>query len=103
MYYRVGYRFDPDPAALQGIPFHVDVSDPGYEEYWGDEVQVFHKPRAIRPLPPEAFPDAAHFFYSDGKLSTIDRGGRVLGSMTAVIQITGGDDKLTDDEDPIIL
>ena len=103
-YYRVGYRFDPDPAALQGIPFHVDVSDRDYEEFWGDEVQVFHNPRAVRPLPPEAFPDAAHFFYSDGKLSTIDRGGRVLGSMTAVFQITGGGDKLTYNEgDTIIL
>ncbi|WP_281801861.1 hypothetical protein [Methylocystis echinoides] len=84
-YIRMGYVFDPDPNALVGIPFSIDVSNPAYTEYWGDEVQVFHNPRALRRVPPEAFPDAAHFFYENGKLSTIDRGGRVLSSMTMIL------------------
>ena len=92
-YFRLGYRFDPDPEAVQGIPFRVDVNDPEYEEYWGDEVQIYHNPRAVKPLRPEAFPDAAHFFYADGKLSSIDREGRVLSSMTIVLKITGEEDE----------
>ncbi|MCC6920055.1 MAG: hypothetical protein IT548_12700 [Alphaproteobacteria bacterium] len=86
-YIRVGHRFDPAPEALEGIPFSSDVSDPTYEEYWGDELQVFHNPKAVRPLPPEAFPDAAHFFYEDGQLTSIDQGGRVLGSFTMALKI----------------
>ena len=90
-YIRIGYLFDPDPEALVGTPFKVDISDPDYEEYWADEVQVFHNPRASRPIPLEAFPDAAHFFYKDGKLVTQDRPGRVLSSVTIVFQAV--DDK----------
>jgi hypothetical protein len=87
-YVRIGHFFDPDPNAVVGIPFSVDVSDPSYDERWGDEVQIFHNPRAVRPLAPEAFPDAAHFFYQDGELTTLDRGGRVLSSLTMVFHLT---------------
>lgn len=83
-YYRIGHLFDPDPDAMVGIPFKVDVSDPAYNEYWGDEVQVFHNPRALRPLPPQALPDAAHIRFSDGKLLADALPGRVLSSMTLV-------------------
>jgi hypothetical protein len=91
-YIRIGHVFDPDPDAYVGIPFRVDVSDPQYQEFWGDEVQVFHNPRAKRPLHPEVLPDAAHFMYRDGEVITYDRGGRVLSSLTLVMRIT--------DEDP---
>lgn len=84
-YIRIGEQFDPNPNALRGIPFSIDVEHPDYEENWGDEVQIFHNPRASRPIPPAAFPDAVHFFYENGRLSTIDRGGRVLSSVTLVI------------------
>lgn len=84
-YYRIGFRYDSDPAAVRGIPFSSDVNDPEYEEYWGDEVQVFHNPRATRPLPLEALPDATHFFYDDKEPTVISHGGRILSSMTFVI------------------
>ncbi len=83
-YIRIGYLFNPDPEALMGIPFKADVSDPSYDEGWGDEVQVFHNPRAIHPIPPPLLPEAAHFFYQDGMLKTLDRGGRVLSSITFI-------------------
>lgn len=102
-YFRLGYKYDPDPAALHGIPFHMDVSSPNYEEYWGDEVQVFHNPRAIRPLPPEAFPDAVQYSYQSGELSVTAHEGRVLSSMTAVFQILDADDEPTDDQETIFL
>jgi len=87
-YYRIGYLFDPYPDAIVGIPFQVDVNEPDYEEYWGDEVQVFHNPRALRPIPPEAFPDAAHIWFRDGRLVANDLPGRVLGSLTMVFHLT---------------
>ncbi len=87
-YYRIGFQYDSDPAAVRGIPFKADLNDPKYEEYWGDELQVFHNPRAVRPFPPESLPDAAHFFYNNGEFSTIDREGRVLSSITMVVHVT---------------
>jgi len=102
-YYRLGYQYDPDPTALQGIPFHADVSSPNYDEYWGDEVQVFHNPRAIHPLPLEAVPDAVQYSYQNGRLTVIAHEGRVLGSMTAVFQILNSDDQPMDDQEAIFL
>ncbi|MGE5546839.1 MAG: hypothetical protein ACM33T_08080 [Solirubrobacterales bacterium] len=87
-YIRSGFQFDPDPMALVGIPFVIDVQDPRYDEFWGDEVQVFHNPRAKRSLPLEALPDAAHHFFQDGQLMSSDRAGRVLGSTTAILHLT---------------
>ncbi len=85
-YIRIGHLFDPDPNAYVGIPFSVDVSDSTYEEFWGDEVQVFHNPRALRPISPEAFPDAANFLYEQEKVITFDRPGRVLSSLTMILR-----------------
>ncbi|MCC7524329.1 MAG: hypothetical protein IT250_05875 [Chitinophagaceae bacterium] len=52
-YYRTGFKFDPDPNALVGIPSSVDVEDKIYEEKWCDELQFFHNPKAKYPMPPE--------------------------------------------------
>jgi hypothetical protein len=87
-YIRKGHLFDPNPDAYVGLPFSIDISDPDYEEFWGDEVQVFHNPRALRPLSPEAFPDAANFLYEQGKVVTFDRPGRVLSSLTMILRTT---------------
>jgi hypothetical protein len=81
-YFRIGYVFDPDPDAIIGRPFKVEITNPDYDEYWADEVQVFHNPRALRPLPPEALPDAAHIWFRDGKLFADAMPGRVIASMT---------------------
>lgn len=86
-YIRIGMRFDPDPKAYVGKSFATDITDPEYEEFWGDELQVFHNSRAVRPLDPDAFPEAAHFFYENGQLSTIERPGRVLASFTSIFRI----------------
>lgn len=90
-YLRVGQRFDPDPGALVGIPFSVEVGAEGYEEHWGDEVQVLHNPRALRPISPDAFPDAAHFLVENGVLTSFDIGGRVLSSMTLIFTATSSE------------
>ncbi len=84
VYIRAGVLFDPDPDAFRGIPFRADVRDPSYQERWGDDVQVFHNPRALRPLPDSALPEAVHFREIDGTLMCDDRGGRVLSSSTFI-------------------
>lgn len=86
-YFRVGFMFDPDPTSLIGIPFKVDVSDPAYDEYWGDEIQIFHNPRAVQPLAEEALPDATHYWLKEGQLVVKARGGSVLSSMTLIFCI----------------
>ena len=50
-YQRIGLRYDPDPNAFMGRPFSEEVIAEEYEEYWSQEVQVFHNPNAARPLP----------------------------------------------------
>jgi hypothetical protein len=100
-YLRVGFMYDPDPNALVPIPFKVDVSDPQYDEYWDDEIQIFHNPRALRPLAEEAFPDATHYRLKDGQLSVNTRGGTVLGSTTLILGI--GDAAKIPRSDTIVL
>jgi hypothetical protein len=82
----IGYQFDPDPEALVGVPFSIDVMDSTYNEFWVDEVRVFPNPLALKPIPLETFPDAGYFLYEDGKPTALDRGGRVLSSMTMAFQ-----------------
>lgn len=84
-YIRFGQTFDPDPDAFVGKPFSIDVTDSRYEEFWGDELQVFHNPNAKRPLSWEAFPDAVQFGSVDGDMISRDRPGRVLSSATIVL------------------
>lgn len=84
-YFRMGFKFDPDPNAIVGKWFKVDVEDDEYTEYWSDEIQIFHNPNAKYPLAPEAFPGMAHHFWKNGKLVTFDYEERVLSSNTMII------------------
>ncbi|MEM7664128.1 MAG: hypothetical protein AAF292_17955 [Pseudomonadota bacterium] len=86
-YIRQGFTFDPDPDAFVGIPFRIDITHPSYQEFWGDEVQVFHNPNAKHPLSWEAFPDAVHYSHRDGEIIARDRPGRVLSSVTQIFKI----------------
>ena len=86
IYVRTGSMFNPEPDAFEGIPFAVNITDPNYSEYWGDEIQVFHNPNAKLPLPQDAFPDAVHFGYHDDELMTYDRPGRILSSVTHILR-----------------
>lgn len=100
-YVRIGHTFDPDPNALEGIPFRINVNDPNYEEFWGDELHIYHNPKALKRIPPEAFPDAAHFFYEEGKLTAIDREGRVLSSFTLVLKPQSAEESQSKDSEAI--
>ncbi|MBT9241055.1 hypothetical protein [Vibrio splendidus] len=62
---RTGMRFNPDPKALVGIPFHEDVDSPTYEESWSESLVMYHNPNALHPVDPNDFPDISHIFKCD--------------------------------------
>jgi hypothetical protein len=59
-----GYE-DLTPGALKPTPFELNIEDPDYREGWVDEVEIFHNPNAIVPLPKELIPNVKHFFVDD--------------------------------------
>jgi len=85
-YLRVGLRYNPDPNEIMGTPFLDDVTDPDYEEYWTDEIQVFHNPNATHPLPFEALLGATHHYFEDGMLKSIAPVGAVLSSYSIILE-----------------
>lgn len=85
-YFRVGLRFNPDPNAAFGIPFFEEVGAEDYEEGWADELQVFHNPRALRPLPMECFVPLAQHVFKDGRVVTHYGHAAVLSSYTLIMQ-----------------
>jgi hypothetical protein len=87
-YFRTGYRQDPDPNATHGIPFTVDVSDPGYDEGWSDELQVFHNPNAKNPLPRALFAGVTQHVFRNGHLYTSGPPRTVLSSYTLILGST---------------
>lgn len=73
-YTRIGNFFDRTPGALKGIPFCLDVTSDEYRglwpqgyEPWSAEMEVFHNPFAMKPLPFELLPEATHWFDQDGE------------------------------------
>lgn len=92
-YYRVGLKFDHDPNAVMGTPFAADVAAGGYEEYWTQEIQVFHNPNAQHPLPFESLFGATHHHFDDGILKSVAPMDSVLSSFTLLMKFG---DKLPD-------
>jgi hypothetical protein len=87
-YFRLGLKYNPDPKAVVGEAFKVDVSDPDYEEYWTQEIQVFHNPNAKHPLPFEALLGATHHYFEDGQLQSRTPDDAVLSSFSMLIKYT---------------
>lgn len=84
-YFRAGMRYDPDPNAVIGKRFIQEVGAPGYEEGWADELQVFHNPKAIHPLPRECFAGLQQHFFEDGRMVTYSGTDAVISSVTMII------------------
>lgn len=93
MYVRQGYRYDPSPDAYVGIPFQENVLSPEYEEYWSDELQLFHNPNARNPISPDAFGGIIQYFFKDGELHSITPKNAVIASFTAVIRLVSGEEE----------
>jgi hypothetical protein len=81
-YIRKGFVVDPDPNAAVGRPFAVNIADPNYREGWGDELQVFHNPRALRPLDHGLLPAATHHRWEEGQIVSYSQALSVLTSIT---------------------
>lgn len=84
-YVRFGLRYNSDPDATMGTPFFDDVQSTEYEEWWTDEIQVFHNPKAVHPLEFMALPGATHHYFEDGELQTLAPEGSVLSSYTMLM------------------
>lgn len=84
-YIRFGLRYNSDPKAVMGTPFFENVQSDDYDEWWTDEVQVFHNPRAERPIDFNALPGAIHHYFEDSELRSFAPEGSVLTSYTMLI------------------
>ncbi len=62
---RRGSLYNPDPEAMEPIPFVVDLDDPNYEESWSDSLAMFHNPNAKHPIPEQLFSDISNIHYSE--------------------------------------
>ncbi|MEF9896760.1 MAG: hypothetical protein RR736_18890 [Pseudomonas sp.] len=75
-YLRFGEFFDRSPGASRGIPFLLDVASSDYGqlwpqygyEPWSAEVEVFHNPLAVHPVPNELIPEVTHWREVNGSL-----------------------------------
>ncbi len=92
-YVRVGLRFNPDPNAVMGTKFVEEVGSEGYREGWGDELQIFHNPRAVHPLPHHCFGGLQQHYLEDGQLKTYYSDAAVLSSFTMIFQPTDASDE----------
>ena len=75
-YLRFGEFFDRSPGASRGIPFLLDVASSDYGqlwpqygyEPWSAEVEVFHNPMALYPVPNELIPEVTHWREVNGRV-----------------------------------
>ncbi|MEO8592905.1 MAG: hypothetical protein ABI759_06275 [Candidatus Solibacter sp.] len=59
------------PSGFAPEAFDTDVLSPDYEELWIDGLQIYHNPRAIRPLDIQMLGDATHHRFGNGKYDGI--------------------------------
>ncbi len=82
---RAGVLSNPEPGALEGIRFDINIESPDYHERWRDELEIYHNPNALIPWPDEALiPEATHFKEQGGELVWRGEPFRVLTSSTLV-------------------
>lgn len=84
-YFRFGFRYNHDPNATEPTFFTADVSDPAYKEFWSDELQIFHNPKAKHPVPKEWFSDLTQHWFEGGNQFSVTPEGHILGSLTGIV------------------
>ncbi len=85
-YFRIGFKYNPDPNAEVGIQFCDDVDSPDYSENWSDELQVFHNPNAKNPASKDWFAGLQQHYFEDEKLVSIGGAGTVISSFTMIVK-----------------
>ena len=79
---RIGTVFDTDPQAVSPRTFQANVRSRDYKERWADELQIFHNPKAIRPLDPGVMSQATHHYLKDGTLVSEGATDKIMASIT---------------------
>jgi hypothetical protein len=88
-YVRMGFRYNPDPNAVHPLPFAEEIGE-DYEEYWADELQIFHNPRARVPLAEHVFSGVTQHYFRNGEQVSITPEGAILASYTWIIRLVDG-------------
>ena len=88
-YYRRGFKYNPDPNAVDPVFFSEEVCRNDYVEHWSDELQVFHNPRARIPLADDFFGGITQHFFKGSEQISITPEGVVLGSQTMILSEQG--------------
>lgn len=71
---RQGILFDRTPGAVDPIDFKFSILSPEYGalwssgEAWCQELEIFHNPLAVKPVPFDLIPGATHWFEQDGEI-----------------------------------
>lgn len=92
-YYRMGVRYNPEPNAIHGTPFLVDIEGKGYDEYWTDELQLFHNPNAKHPIDPDTFGGITQHFFKNGNHYSLTPEGGVILSQTMILKFVDGQEQ----------
>ena len=82
-----GERVVSTDEVLSVTTFGEEVSE-GYAEDWIDGMEVFHNPRAVRPLDPDWLPGAAHHRFTEGRVESYMPAGHLLRSRMAIVTAT---------------
>jgi hypothetical protein len=90
-YYRMGVKYNPDPNTTFGEPFFKDACEEDYEEWWTQEIQVFHNPNAKHPLPFEALLGATNHYFEDGHLQSIIPSDVIFSSFSMLVRCESGE------------
>jgi hypothetical protein len=83
-YFRVGISYDSDPNAVVPETFSRQVDSNDYEEYWSDELQIFHNPNAKHPFSEGSFGGITQHFFTNGEPYSIVPQNAIIASRTAI-------------------
>jgi hypothetical protein len=88
-YFRIGYRYNPEPNAVHPLLFMDEIGHADYVEYWSDELQIFHNPTAKNRLDENVFGGITQHFFRDGQLVSITPEGSILASNSMIMRLVG--------------
>lgn len=74
-YVRMGEFYNQNPGAPRGTPFCLDITSDEYRmlwplrhEPWSADLEVFHNPFALQPLPRALLPEATHWLVEETEI-----------------------------------
>ena len=94
-YFRFGVRSNHKPNAVTPVSFFEEIKSEGYEEYWSDELQLFHNPNAKRPLLPEEFSGITQHFFKNGEVYSRTPQNTIFASQTMILQTIDNQEEKT--------